>query len=209
MTNATEGESTALTDSESTRPGHDSDVLAWMLLAMGVLAMAPCIIIPEWRAYEAMFRAEQVEEHRLAEVKEWIARERAALEAIQTDPEVVARLAQRELNFARPNAEEVSVSLDGGEDHGSLRLPFTDRVQPSVATSNGVAEELRIGKPELPGPLRRVISWLPDFDYVAVFCDPSLRSAILLMSVTILGVGLWLPGAARRQITEPATDDPR
>ena len=157
---------------------HGNGVVAWLLMLMALAAFAPCVLLPEWRAYQAVRVEEQAQQHRLDALKRVVDRERRLLEAMQSDPAVIARLAQRDLGFRYPGHRPVLVS---------------------VPASSGPTEQPFVPEPVLPPPIvARVASYLPDYDYDAVFCDDRPRLVIMAMSVALIGVALWLPVGARR-----------
>ena len=144
----------------------------WMLILMGLAAFTPCVVLPEWREYQALRLAEQAERHRLDEMQRVVERERDLLEAMQSDPAVMARLAQRDLHFRRPGDTSVAVSV-----------PLT-----TVAP-----EDPFMASPiEPPLALARARSYLPDFNYDQLFCDDRTRLIILVMSVGLIVTAIAL-----------------
>ena len=168
------------------RPGP---AVFWMLILLGVSTFAPCIVLPEWRNYQAADIARQREQHRVDLLKAAVARHRGQLDAIQNDPTVVARLAQRDLGFHRPGETIVSVPVES-----QVELTAID------ATEEGDAF---IPEPARP-PLwfSRSTWWLPGFDYDAIFCDPKTRPIVMLMSIGIVAIAVVLfrnPAAPRKE----------
>lgn len=158
------------------QPSAESDpgrsFVSWLLIFMALGVLAPSILLPEWRAYQTVRMAEQAEQHRLSALEKVVAGERRMHEATRDDPAVLARLAQRELGFRQVGRQPVLVPVQptAGQDEDS----FTP--QP----------------PPLPPILARAASHLPEHDYDAVFCDAQLRTVVMVMSLGLLGVGLWL-----------------
>lgn len=133
---------------------------------MGLSTFTPCVVLPEWREYQALRLAEQAERHRLDAMQRVVDRERNLLEAMQSDPAVIARIAQRDLHFRRPGDTSVSVSV-----------PLTAPALP----------EPFVPKPlEPPVALARARSYLPDFNYDQLFCDDRTRPIIMVMSVALI-----------------------
>jgi len=144
----------------------------WMLLLMGLATFTPCVVLPEWREYQALRMAEQTERHRLDEMQRVVDRERNLLDAMQSDPAVIGRLAQRDLHFHRPGDTSVAVSV------------------PLTATA---PQAPFVGKPiEPPVALARARSYLPDFNYDALFCDNRTRPIIMVMSVGLIVTAIAL-----------------
>jgi len=144
----------------------------WMLILMGLAAFTPCVVLPEWREYQAMRLAEQAERHRLDEMQRVVDRERNLLEAMQSDPAVIARIAQRDLHFHRPGDTSVSVSV-----------PLTATAIPEAF----VAEPI-----DPPVVLARARSYMPDFNYDALFCDDRTRPIVMVMSVGLIVTAIAL-----------------
>lgn len=153
-------------------------LMFWLLVLMGFAALAPCILLPEWRHYESLKIEEQAQAHRLAMLQNRIAREQRLQEAMQRDPAVIARIAQRELGFRRPEEHAVSVSVDVVSEPADA--PFTAR-------------------PVRPPPIvARALSWLPDYNFDRVFCDPQARTRVMVMSVGLISVAFLLFGRRGR-----------
>lgn len=137
-----------------------------MLILMGLAAFTPCVVLPEWREYQALRLAEQAGRHRLAEMQLVVDREKNMLEALQSDPAVIARLAQRDLHFRRPGETSVRVAV-----------PWT----PAAPQEPFVAEPI-----QPPAALARARSYMPDFNYDALFCDNRTRPIIMALSVGLI-----------------------
>jgi hypothetical protein len=138
----------------------------WILILMGLATLTPCVVLPQWREYQALRLAEQAERHRLDEIQRVVDRERNLLEAMQSDPAVIARLAQRDLHFHRPGDKSVPVSV-----------PLTARAPEDPFIASPV---------DPPMALARARSYMPDFDYDELFCDKRTRPIILVMSVGLI-----------------------
>ena len=153
--------------------GYGSAVVSCLLILMGLAAFAPCVLLPEWRAYQAMQLAQQAEQHRLDSLQRVVDRERRLLDALQSDPAVIARAAQRELGFYEPGSLPV-------------RVPVTP-------TGTRQDEEF-VPEPVTPPPiLTHMASYLPAFNYDSVFCDDHTRYVIMAMSVALIVVAMCLP----------------
>jgi len=153
----------------------------WTLILMGLSTFAPCVILPEWRDYQASRVAEQREQHRLDQLRRTVERERRQLEAVQNDPAVVARIAQRDLGFRRVDSTAVAVDI------------------PQIAADEGEASfaPQAVAPPEW---ISRATSILPGLDYDAIFCDDRTRPVVMLMSVGLIVVAAGL--FRRRDATE-------
>ena len=144
-------------------------VVFWLLLGLAVATLAPCIILPEWRHYQSLKLAEQVQEQRVAQLEELVEREQDRLEAMRTDPGTVARLARRELNYRYEG--EQTVWLGSGADPIPMEL-----ASPPI----GPIKLEPVRPPEL---VERALAPLPELDYDNVFCEPSTRPLVMTMSV--------------------------
>ncbi len=143
----------------------------WILIVMGLGTFAPCILLPEWREFQAMRLAEQAEQHRLDAMRRVVEREKHLLEAMQSDPAVIGRVAQRDLHFYRPGDTTVAVDVP-------LMVPV------------GAAFASQPVEP--PAVLVRASTYLPSFNYDAVFCDPRTRPIVMAMSVGLIGAAMAL-----------------
>lgn len=168
----------------------ESGLVFWLLLGLALAAFVPCILLPEWRAYQAIQIARQSQQHRLDQMQRVVERERRLIVAMQSDPAVIARMAQRELRYQQPDSEPVMV--------------FTEPVDMTPRDSSRPAAV----SPPTPG-LTRVLRNLPDYNYDTVFCDEQIRVVIVAMCVALMGVALWQP--RRRYRTQgpkhPSDDD--
>ena len=155
-------------------PRQGGAFVFWMLVFMGLATFAPCVILPEWRDYQALQAAEQVQQHRLDVLERAVDHKRRLLEAMRSDPAVIARLAQRDLHFHRPDAQIVPVS---------------------VPSRSPAPEEPFVPRPVEPPPLlRRALSVLPEYDYDRVFCDEETRPVVLGMSLALIALAFGLFG---------------
>lgn len=160
-------------------PRRGGAAVFWVLILLGVGTFAPCILVPEWRAYQLAKVAEQREKHRIDRLKALVDRERRQLDAIQNDPTVVARLAQRDLGFHRPGETVVPVPIDYSDSQAHLADVDDD--------------ESFVPTPVVPPAwFSRVFWWLPDLNYDAIFCEPSTRCTVMLMSMSVIIVAVVL-----------------
>jgi len=145
----------------------------WALILLATCALAPAIILPEWRQYQSLQLAEQIERYRVNQVRAEVERDKRLLEAMSTDPAVIARLAQRDLSFRRLNENAVPVAVGPTSDSNAATF---------------IPEPVR-----LPAALERAMSFLPALDYDAVFLEEKTRRIILVMStmLIVLAMGLY------------------
>jgi hypothetical protein len=157
----------------------------WVMVLMAIVVFAPCVLLPEWRQYQALRLAEQAEEHRVEQARLALARERAALEAMRSDPGVIARVAQRDLQFRRVDEREIAVALPAVAD-APAHEPFVPRAE------------------QLPAPLARAARNLPAFDYDQLFCDPRTNRILMALSIGLIGVAFGFVGRRRPETARPA-----
>lgn len=173
---------------ESVEPRSSGGFLFWMLSLMGMAAFAPCIILPEWRDYEAAYGAQQARDQDLAALQQAVHTEQRKLEALQSDPAAIARLAQRELSFRRVGERSVSVNdpvTAFGAEFESYA--FNDLV-------SGDSTRQAIGSPPLPANVSAWIARLPALDYDAIFCDGQIRLIVMTMSLSLIVLAFVLFG---------------
>ncbi len=161
----------------------------WLLVTMGVGTLAPCVILPEWRGYQALQVQEQVQRHRVESLQAELDRQHRLLDAMRSDPGAIARFAQRDLGYYRPDERIVSVSVPEGA-HKTVTRPtsFDPEVTPPFVP--------KLVEP--PPALARTLALLPRCDYDAIFCDEQTRPIVFAMSVALIGVALGLFGPSRR-----------
>jgi len=143
-----------------------------MLILMGLGVFAPCILLPEWRAYQAVRAVELAEQHRLDEMKRFVDRERSLLEGMQSDPGVIARIARRDLQFHRPGETTVAVNVP---------LVGTATENPFVVPAT-----------EPPPALARTGAYLPNLNYDALFCEPKTRLVLMILSMGVIVTAIAL-----------------
>lgn len=152
------------------RPGLGGAVVYWLLLAMAFSALTPCVLLPEWRAMQALELTERAAAARTEAMRGRVADEQRMLDAMQKDPGAMARLAQRDLRLRRPDERQVPVGL----------AAFTPDLRTDL--SEPTPEPLAVG------PV-----W-PDLRYDRYFCDPQTRPIIMGMSVGLAAVAFLLFG---------------
>jgi hypothetical protein len=140
-------------------------VVFWLLTIMGFAAFAPCILLPEWREYQTLRVAEQREQFRVDQIREEVAKEQRGLEALRSDPAVVARLARREFAFHQP-----------GE--GIVAVPVAHVPEPARGFVPQAVEP--------PAVLQRYERYLPRLNYDVLFCEGETRILIMGMSLCLI-----------------------
>ncbi|HNQ23758.1 MAG TPA: hypothetical protein PKK06_11750 [Phycisphaerae bacterium] len=149
-----------------------SALVFWLLMAMAVASFAPCVIMPEWRQYQVLHAAEQVQQARVDRLEQAVTEEQRKLDAMRTDPAAVARLAQRELRY-RPAGEEVVWV-------------------PTPVTAPPGDKPIVVQPPALPGAVAQAAGYLPTLNYDGIFCEAPTRYVIMSMSVALAVVATAL-----------------
>lgn len=170
--------SSGLTMVGVSRPASNGAAVFWLLILMGLSTFAPCILLPEWRDYQAAKIGEQREQHRVEKLRQVVEKERRQVEAIQNDPTVVARLAQRDLGFRRPGETVVPVSVASSSHYDSVAELEDEDFHPAAILP--------------PAWFSQATWWLPDINYDAIFCDSGTRPIVMLMSVSVIMVAAVL-----------------
>lgn len=158
----------SLVTRNSSAPGG---AVYWLLVLMGLGTFAPCVLLPEWRAYQAVRAVEMTEQQRLDNMASLVQREKNLLEGMQSDPAVIARVARRDLHFFRPGETTVPVDV------------------PLVAST---ASATAVTTVDLPPSLARAGTYLPNFNYDALFCDPQTRRILMVFSIGLIGTAIAL-----------------
>ena len=162
-------------------------IVFWMLILMALGALAPCILLPEWRQYQAMCQAEQAQRHRADSLQGLIEKQRRLLMALRSDPAVVARLARREYGFQREGERVVAVALPAVA-RSLAGSAFAGAGSPLVGDRPFIPQPV-----SLPTILSRAASYLPaDYDYDRIFCDDQTRLVIMVMSLALITVAFSL-----------------
>jgi len=160
----------------------------WFLLALGFSTFTPAVLLPEWREYQLIRAAEQIEEARADAMATLVDKKRRALDRLQSDPTVTSRLAQRDLRYRRTDQFRLVVAPETFSP--AVALFDAPDVLPAVEPEVPIVVE-----PVMPPVwLMRWLKFLPPFDYDRVFCDQEIRPIILTMSVALIGLAFVLYG---------------
>jgi hypothetical protein len=166
-------------------PSTGTAMVSWALLCLALATFAPCVLLPEWRAFQQADAHRQTQQHRIAGMKAALERARHNLDALGNDPTVISRMAQRDLRFR--DRSETAIRVSAGWSPTSVEPQPTFQPRPAV-----------------PPPLvTDITSRLPVLNYDRVFCDEETRLIIMCMSVALMMLGLCL--SCRRH---PATSEP-
>lgn len=147
-------------------PAGGSGFMFWILAGLAALVFAPCVLLPVWRDYQALRYAEQVERARLEQSRGELQRQQRRLEALQTDPAVIARVARRELRYRDPFEIAIPVSVQPDAPERPTPLVLDPVVPPAAVT--------------------RVVAQLPEADYDRLFCTGPTRTLLMCLSGGLL-----------------------
>ncbi|RJP34499.1 MAG: hypothetical protein C4547_10765 [Phycisphaerales bacterium] len=156
----------------------------WGLVLLASLGLVPSLLLPEWRHYQALCMADQIERAQIERLERELARQTRLLEAVRVDPAVVYRLAERDLGIQIEPGSYVSVAPIGPPADASPPLT-PEPVKP-------------------PAWIAAFVSHLPDLDYDAVFCEPQPRRVMIVMSTAVLCVAFVLYGRRYRATPGPS-----
>ena len=140
-----------------------SPVMFWVLLGLAAAAFAPCCLVPVWRDYQAITMAERLEEARIERLSNHVERQRRHLTALRTDPAVVARTAQRDLGFRRPD-ESIILVQSGAQPAPAATIPKRSPLDTKQVTF--------------------VHAPLPQ--YASIFINPATRNALMGLSAGLV-----------------------
>lgn len=158
-------------------PAHT--IMFWLLTGMAMLVFATCVLLPVWNQTERILERE----HRIAEgvslLRMQVERNQERIDALKNDPQVVGRLARRQLNH-RPHEDAVVVYATAHhapvrvtswlEDPADLELPLDPR----------------------PDWLLASIRWLPDWPWQSLFVRSPNRELMLGLSAGLMLSACWL-----------------
>lgn len=177
---------------EVVEPGFGGAIVYWLLVTMAVAAFVPCIILPEWRKLESVDASYKIEAERVRRFRQVIEDERRALEAIRTDPAVIARLARRDLGYRESGERFVSVAVNGAQ---AANPPVFEWLR---ASPKRKSDEPRFAPEPLAPPrfAASLVSRLPQWDYDALFCNDQTRTIIMSLSIALIAMAYALFGRA-------------
>jgi len=169
---------TAVSESPATAPFRADGLMFWLLAAMGFCILAPCVLVPEWKSYEKARHTEEFQRFQSEQLQEQIKLESQRLEAIRSDPSVVARLAQRDLGLYKRGERAILVS--------------------AAPTAPPPPDPVFLPKP-VPPPafVQKVITALPTYDYGALFLHERTRLTLTTMSTALIALAFVLFGRRR------------
>ncbi len=147
-------------------PDRGAALVFLLLTSMALAALIPCVLLPEWRKYQVLDRAAQVEQHKLADLNREIEEAQAHLDALCSDPGAVARLAQRDLGYRRKGMRSIPVA--------------------AVTVPKEAGDMFRPTPVAPPAVVRRAVAFLPALDYDRIFCDEETRPIVMLMSIGLI-----------------------
>lgn len=158
--------------SADSSPGDNgAGLVFWLLIALAVATFAPCMILPAWREYQLAELTLRVRTQQVEAASAEVERLEHRLDAIHNDPAVVARLAQRELEYRQPG------------DHFLAVVATPESLAPQSATLPETPRDWTVIEPPLP--VARVLHYLPDVNYDRLFCSSPFREIFLGLSVVL------------------------
>ena len=137
----------------------------WLLIGLGLAGLAPCLVLPAWRSYQHAELGERIKARQVNIAQADVTRRRSQLEHLRSDPGVVTRLAQRELEYRIPGASAIEMDLPDPNDNRRHAVALAP-VNPPI-------------------PVARLVALLPDLDYDALFCRKPTSTWIAVMSAVV------------------------
>ena len=155
----------------------------WVLLILGFSVFTPCVLWPEWRDQQSLVHAQQEAQQHLDSIQQVVDHEKRMLMAMQTDPGVIARIAQRDLHFVRWGERAISVDVASITEN-----QFED--------NNGFVQEQgeRYDSKFVPPMLEQIANLIPDLDYDQIFSSNQTRSILMVMSISLIALSFILFG---------------
>jgi len=148
-------------------------IMFYLLSAAALLVFAPCVIVPIWLDFQDLSETERSLRGLVLELQNQIDRNNNRIEALQSDPLVVERVARRELNRKSENEQHIRWSA---AEKAALRLNIPHDFQP---------------EPELP-PMawpawgESMCRWLPAWAWSDLFSKSPNREMLLVMAGCLL-----------------------
>lgn len=178
------------------RPRDDrpppSALMFWLLALLATAVFVPCVLAPVWSDYKAMALAERLEARETIRLQAEIERLGLHLQALQNDPAVIARVAQRDLGYSRAGLSVVPL----------------DSV-PVIETRAGLEPILPI---EPPPAVASFLEWVPFTRRAQLFNDPASRAILMCLSGGLLAAAFTLFPPVGRDFRDrrrtPAADRP-
>jgi len=162
---------------------NSGGIVFWMLLILGFSVFTPCVLWPEWRDYQLLQNAQIQARQHLDSLLEMVDQEKRLLLAMQTDPGVVARIAQRDLRFVRSGERTVSV------DVSSISVKQDFYSEPALD------EKVRASYTKfIPPLLTQLAQMCPDLDYDQLFGSEETRKILITMSISLIALSFILFG---------------
>lgn len=151
-----------------------SHAIMFYVLALASLAIfAPCVLVPVWMDVQKLHEDEQELAAVIAQLRHQIDRNNDRIVALQADPQVIERVARRELN--RQPADEQLIKWSSAE---LAAVPDTSHL-------------VTVSAPEVPAItlpewMTAVGRWLPGWASPDLFAKSPNREMMLVMSAALL-----------------------
>ena len=166
-------------------------LLFWSFVGISLLLFAACLLLPEWRQAEQYAARQEARQWRVDELRRRGAAQERTLEALRSDPLIIARVAERELRYRRPDEEEVY-------------LP--------ASTKSIVREGTRVSEFQ-PAEVGYLPPWvaarIPDGPWIRVFFDSPDREVCLTMAAVLFISAFGISPPLRRKRVVRSSRKPR
>lgn len=155
-----------------------SVLMFWLLTLLATSVFVPCVLVPVWSNYKAMVLAERLEAREILNLQSEIEHLDRHLLALQNDPAVIARVAQRDLGYSRSGLSVVSLA--------SVVVPETAPVTEAILPV------------EPPPAVAALLEWVPFTRRAQLFNDPTTRAILICLSGGLLAAAFTLFPPVRR-----------
>jgi hypothetical protein len=162
-------------------------IMFYVLSLVAMIIFAPCVLVPIWRDVQKLGEDERTMAALVAQLNQQIQRNNERIEALQADPQVINRVARRELN--RQPADEQHIRWSQAE-MAAVRLNLPTELCDSPPP------------PPLAMPVWvvQMSSWLPAWANSDLFAKSPNREMMLVMAGSLLLTAfvLYTPKAESR-----------
>lgn len=162
-------------------------IMFYLLTFAAMILFAPCVLVPIWKGIQRLQADEQAVAVVIAGLRDQIQQNNRHIEALESDPQVIGRVARRELNKRMPDEEHIRWTAS---ELAALRLNLPHEVKP--------LPEVPVTTP--PAWVESMNRWLPAWATSDLFAKPPHRQMLLVMAGALLLTAfvLYTPRAETR-----------
>jgi cell division protein FtsB len=166
-------------------------IMFYILTLAAMVIFAPCVLVPVWRDVQKLYEDERTMAGVVAQLRRQIDRNNERITALQSDPQVIDRVARRELN--RQAADEQYILWTSAE-LAAVRGGTTREADPMP----------EVPPAALPVWMETAGHWLPAWASSDLFAKSPNREMMLVMAASLLLAAfvLYTPKAEARIDTQ-------